>query len=69
MKVRLYSPCSKFKRTNKADHQVDLTELLQGTFLHGTDLSEEKIEILTVLVKMRLYKSKMAIRWNVNLFG
>ena len=33
MKVRLYSPCSKFKRTNKADDQVDLTELLHGTFL------------------------------------
>ena len=33
MEVRLNSPRGKFERTNMADDQVDLTELLQGTFL------------------------------------
>ena len=33
MEVRLNSPRGKFKRTNMAPDQVDLTELLQGTFL------------------------------------
>ena len=33
MEVRLNCPRGEFKRTNMADNQVDLTELLQGIFL------------------------------------
>ena len=53
MEVRLNSPCGKFKLTNTADDQVDLTP---GN-IPDAGLSEEEIEKLTVtktkvLVKM-----------------
>ena len=41
MKVRLHSPPGKFKRTNMADDQVDLT------YIPGVSFSKEEIEKLT----------------------
>ena len=58
MEVRLNGPCGKFKLTNMADDQVDLTP---GD-IPDVGFSEKEIEKLTVakakvLVKMKPYKS------------
>ena len=44
MEVRLNSPCGKFKMTNMADDQVDLT----AEDIAGASFIEEEIEKLTV---------------------
>ena len=51
--MRLNGPYGKFKLTNTADDQVDLTP---GGIPDG-GFSEEEIEKLTVLVKIPPYKS------------
>ena len=61
MEVRLNSPRGKFKRTNVAGDQVDLTPKVD---IPGASFIEEEIEKLTLtqlklcMVKMPLYKSK-----------
>ena len=70
MEVRLNSPRGKFKRTNMADDQVDLTPEVD---IPGASVIEEEIEIdhcsTKALVKMPLYKSKMIIRRTVGKGG